>query len=302
MSAASYSSWTVGHGDPLLSLAESYPLLRKSTAPSIGSCWPLSAPFATSGTYWKGRNFCLNTDHKPLVTALTRVTAPLSGRQQRQLSVISEFTTDIHYTPGPSNVVADALSRPTYVGKTVQKSTLKNVDATVEKTTLKNVAKPVEKTTLKNVPVEKTTLKNVTVEKTTLKNVAMTVEKTTQKNVPVSVTSHNTCNAGSAPQALQRNMLVGPAHPPPHRGLCNAGIVPLPLQRNISQCGTCNAGLQTLQRSPAVDTQSQQAVPRTINPDWHVTGRLAQTSIKNNLEKTRINNPLAYQETPGTPP
>src|SRR5450830_1451924 len=133
----------------------------------------------------EGRNFRLNTDHKPLVTALTRVTAPLSGRQQRQLSVISEFTTDIHYYPGPSNVVADALSRPTYVQKStlknvpVEKTTIKNVP--VEKTTIKNV--PVEKTTIKNVPVEKTTLKNVHVEKTTLKNVH--VEKTTLKNVPV---------------------------------------------------------------------------------------------------------------------
>jgi hypothetical protein len=34
------------------------------------------------------------------------------ARQQRQLSFIAEFTSDIRHTPGQENVVADALSRP----------------------------------------------------------------------------------------------------------------------------------------------------------------------------------------------
>ena len=37
---------------------------------------------------------------------------PWSGRQQRQLSLIAEFTSDIRHTPGAENVVEDALSRP----------------------------------------------------------------------------------------------------------------------------------------------------------------------------------------------
>src|SRR5450830_1928612 len=97
----------------------------------------------------------------------------------------------------------------------------------------------------------------------------MTVEKTTSKNVPV---LHSTCNAGPAPQTLQRNSLVGPAHPP-HHGLCNAGLIPLSLQRNAipaSQNGPCNAGLQTLQRNPSAVQEPCNARPRTINPDWHV--------------------------------
>ncbi len=59
----------------------------------------------------EGRQFRLLTDHKPLVTSLFRTTPPWSARQQRQLSFIAEFTSDIRHTPGQENVVADALSR-----------------------------------------------------------------------------------------------------------------------------------------------------------------------------------------------
>jgi hypothetical protein len=60
----------------------------------------------------EGRRFRLLTDHKPLVSAMHRVSPPWSARQQRHLAYIAEFTTDIRHTPGTSNVVADALSRP----------------------------------------------------------------------------------------------------------------------------------------------------------------------------------------------
>jgi len=60
----------------------------------------------------EGRQFRLLTDHKPLVAAMLRVSPPWSARQQRHLSYIAEFTSDIRHTPGASNVVADALSRP----------------------------------------------------------------------------------------------------------------------------------------------------------------------------------------------
>jgi hypothetical protein len=43
----------------------------------------------------EGRQFRLLTDHKPLVTSLFRTTPPWSARQQRQLSFIAEFTSDI---------------------------------------------------------------------------------------------------------------------------------------------------------------------------------------------------------------
>jgi hypothetical protein len=50
--------------------------------------------------------------HKPLVSALTRVSVPISLRQQRQLAFISEFNIQMLYLPGLKNVVADFLSRP----------------------------------------------------------------------------------------------------------------------------------------------------------------------------------------------
>jgi cleavage and polyadenylation specificity factor subunit 1 len=60
----------------------------------------------------EGRKFQILTDHKPLVAAMTHVTPPWSGRQQRHLSFLAEFTSDLRHTSGHSNVVADTLSRP----------------------------------------------------------------------------------------------------------------------------------------------------------------------------------------------
>jgi hypothetical protein len=60
----------------------------------------------------EGRLFQLWTDHKPLVTALSRVSTPISPRQQRHLVFISEFHVQLLYLPGLKNVIADFFSRP----------------------------------------------------------------------------------------------------------------------------------------------------------------------------------------------
>jgi hypothetical protein len=60
----------------------------------------------------EGNTFTLYTDHKPLTFALSKVAEPWTARQQRQLSFLSEFTSDIQHVAGKDNVVADALSRP----------------------------------------------------------------------------------------------------------------------------------------------------------------------------------------------
>ena len=60
----------------------------------------------------EGRNFFVNTDHKPLTYVMTSVTERPSLRQTRQLAFIDEFTTDIRYVKGETNFAADALSRP----------------------------------------------------------------------------------------------------------------------------------------------------------------------------------------------
>ena len=60
----------------------------------------------------EGRSFCIYTDHKPLCFALHPVADSCSARQQRHLSFLAEYTSDIRHLPGKENVVADALSRP----------------------------------------------------------------------------------------------------------------------------------------------------------------------------------------------
>ena len=60
----------------------------------------------------EGRNFFVNTDHKPLTFVMSSVTKRASLRQTRHLAFIAEFTTDIGYVKGETNFVADALSRP----------------------------------------------------------------------------------------------------------------------------------------------------------------------------------------------
>jgi RNase H-like domain found in reverse transcriptase len=60
----------------------------------------------------EGRKFCIYSDHKPLTFALHRASGAWSARQQRHLSYVAEYTSDIRHVPGKQNCVADALSRP----------------------------------------------------------------------------------------------------------------------------------------------------------------------------------------------
>ncbi len=63
-------------------------------------------------SWLEGHPFQLWTDHKPLIFALHRVSPPTSSRQQRHLAFISEYTNQLVYLPGTSNVVAEALFHP----------------------------------------------------------------------------------------------------------------------------------------------------------------------------------------------
>jgi hypothetical protein len=62
--------------------------------------------------FCEGQAFQLWTNHKPLVTAISPVSAPIWPRQQRYLAFISEFIVQLLYLPALENVVADFLSRP----------------------------------------------------------------------------------------------------------------------------------------------------------------------------------------------
>ena len=57
------------------------------------------------------RQFTVYTDHKPLTLVMPTATSR-TPRQERHLSYISEFTTDIRHVKGEENLVADHLSRP----------------------------------------------------------------------------------------------------------------------------------------------------------------------------------------------
>lgn len=59
----------------------------------------------------QARDFCVYTDHKPLTTAFQQRPERANPTQQRRLSFISEYTTDIRHVPGEANKVADMLSR-----------------------------------------------------------------------------------------------------------------------------------------------------------------------------------------------
>ena len=59
-----------------------------------------------------GREFTFFMDHKPLTHALFRVSLHWSAHQQCHLSYLVEYTSSKVHVPGPENVVADALSRP----------------------------------------------------------------------------------------------------------------------------------------------------------------------------------------------
>ena len=63
--------------------------------------------------FLEGRPVSVLIDHKPLTYALTSKTAR-SPRQERQLSYIAEFTTDVRYISRIDNVVSDVLSRASW--------------------------------------------------------------------------------------------------------------------------------------------------------------------------------------------
>ena len=94
----SNNSWKVP-GLYWLSTLRSSLTQRRNTPPSTENSW-LSTLLSTF------------TDHKTLTHALFRVSLPWSACQQRHLSYLAEFTSSVVHVPGPENIVADALSRP----------------------------------------------------------------------------------------------------------------------------------------------------------------------------------------------
>jgi len=70
--------------------------------------------------------FTIFTNHKPLIFAFQQRRDKLPPAQLRQLSFISEFSTDIKHVSGSGNIVADALSRIEAVSSVLDHETLAN--------------------------------------------------------------------------------------------------------------------------------------------------------------------------------
>ena len=60
----------------------------------------------------EGHFVLLLTDHKPLCSAFKSTNPAKSDRQQRHLSLLTEYIADISHIKGSQNIVADCLSRP----------------------------------------------------------------------------------------------------------------------------------------------------------------------------------------------
>lgn len=68
----------------------------------------------------EGRIFSVETDHRPLQYAFKSINEKASPRVQRQLNYISEFTTDIRFIDGRSNIPADVFSRMEEISKVIE--------------------------------------------------------------------------------------------------------------------------------------------------------------------------------------
>ena len=64
-----------------------------------------------------GQRCDIYTDHKSLEYIFTQ--NELNMRQRRWLELVKDYDLEIHYHPGKANVVADALSRRSYVNLAV---------------------------------------------------------------------------------------------------------------------------------------------------------------------------------------
>jgi ribonuclease HI len=63
--------------------------------------------------YLFGQRCDIYTDHKSLKYIFTQ--SELNMRQRRWLELVKDYDLEIHYHPGKANVVADDLSRKSYV-------------------------------------------------------------------------------------------------------------------------------------------------------------------------------------------
>jgi cleavage and polyadenylation specificity factor subunit 1 len=91
----------------------------------------------------EGRHVTVFTDHKPLEQAFRHNSCGNSDRNQRYMSILSEYVTDFQYIRGSNNIVADALSRleePTPVATITQDAAPTDLAAIAQRQTADNLS------------------------------------------------------------------------------------------------------------------------------------------------------------------
>ena len=97
--------------------------------------WPREFPY-----YWFVSEVCIITDHKPLVSTLSKDVVMLSQQLQHIMLGIHQYRLHIIYKPGPNLSIVDWLSQNNHTENRDQEITGMNVNVSVIHT---SVNKPV---------------------------------------------------------------------------------------------------------------------------------------------------------------
>ena len=77
----------------------------------LAACWSLEK----FNHYVFGKKVIIETDHKPLESIWKKTIMSASARLQRLLLKVAKYDVEIRYIQGKTNVIADALSRGSYM-------------------------------------------------------------------------------------------------------------------------------------------------------------------------------------------
>ena len=77
----------------------------------LAACWSLEK----LNHFIYGKNVRLETDHKTLESIWRKSISSTSPRLQRLLLKMAKYDVELRYTPGRTNVVADAMSRVSHM-------------------------------------------------------------------------------------------------------------------------------------------------------------------------------------------